>query len=106
MGLGFLSGLTFSSTCPEYLYLIVVDCFIAPHWRYKQRKNELLTSRHALNTTLLNSYVLDTATSFLMFWIMIGPSCYKTFVDPNFAEDEKTPNKVDDTFVEMLKRDH
>ena len=80
IALGMATGITISMNSPEYIYLVITNCFLRPHWRYQILKKKYYSKDHALDTNLLDIYIRDIVGSFLLFWIMIGPISYKTFV--------------------------
>ena len=106
IGFGFLTGVTISSYCHEYIYLSIVNGFLSPHWRYKRKVAEMYSTRHALDTRMLNIYMIDIASSFFMFWVMIGPIAYQVYVKKEPVQTQESPNEVEDTYASMLKKLH
>ena len=62
-------------------------------------QNEHLTKDHAVDLGLLDSYVKDVASSFVLFWVCIGPIIYKTY----FQKEEPREDEIEDSFAVMLK---
>ena len=100
MALGFATGITITVNAHEYVYMTIATCFVRPHWRYRRLKSQYFTKDHALDLNLLDSYMRDAVGSFFLFFLVIGPVLYKTYVKP----DESAPHEVDDTFADMLRK--
>jgi hypothetical protein len=80
--------------------MTIASCFVRPHWRYQRLKKQYYTKDHALDTNLLDSYLKDVVSSFVLFWLVIGPVCYKTYI----KKEEVSPHNTEDTYAEMLKK--
>lgn len=63
-------------------------------------KSEYLTKDHAVDLPMLDSYVKDVASSFVIFWIIIGPVIYQTYIQKKELRDDE----VKDTFAVMLNK--
>ena len=106
IGLGFITGVTISMNCHENIYMFIQTCFVRPHWRFNRIRSQEYTKDHALDVNLLDSYVKDTLGSFALFWVMLIPMCYKTYVqglDINDGHLGENLHEVEDTYSKMLK---
>lgn len=77
---GFISGALIAHNSHENIYMTIANTFVRPHWRYRKMKSEYLTKDHAVDLPMLDSYVKDVASSFVIFWIIIGPVIYQTYI--------------------------
>ena len=98
IGAGFVSGALIAHNSHENVYMSIANCFVRPHWRYRKLQNEYLTKDHAVDLNLLDSYVKDVTSSFVLFWVCIGPIIYKTY----FVKEEPRQDQIQDTFAVML----
>jgi hypothetical protein len=58
----------------------------------------------AVPTKLYDDYLKDVALSFVLFWVALGPTVYRSyFVDP-LAEKKKEEEEKEDKYVKMLKK--
>ena len=77
-----LGGLTCGMTIPfmvhDNVYYAIATSFLSPHIKYhyerKHRNKDL-----AIPVEALDSYFKDIGKSFLFFWLIIGPTLYKTY---------------------------
>ena len=102
LGAGFITGMFITCNAHEYVYYTIASCFVRPHWRFQKLKRERVAKEMAVPTELLDSYVKDVLSSFALFWIIIGPVCWKAY----FSKDgfaERNPNDLEDTYASMLK---
>ena len=98
-GAGFVTGIVIVHNSHEYVYLTIANSFVRPHWRYQKLKNQHYTKDHAVDTTLLDSYVKDVVSSFIGFWIVILPVVYKSY----YAKPIENPGLEEkDNFAVML----
>ena len=102
LGAGFITGMFITCNAHEYVYYTIASCFVRPHWRFQKLKRERVAKEMAVPTELLDSYLKDVLSSFALFWIIIGPVCWKAY----FSKDgfaERNPNDLEDTYAQMLK---
>ena len=95
--------------CHENLYLVIASSFLRPHLKYKIEA----AKRHkdqAVSTHELDSYLKDIVKSFAFFWLVIGPTIYKTYYlkEELFPKDgygqETRIADVEDRAVTILKQ--
>ena len=107
---GLTVGLTLPLMCHENVYLLIATSFLRPHLKYRMEA----ASRHkdiAISTDSLDSYLIDVAKSFVLFFILIGPVVYKTHylgedLTPKSNEEEVNILEVEDRAVTILNRIH
>ena len=108
LALGFTSGVFFSMACNDNVYLVTSALLVRPHVRYMSYKKEHMTKNEGTNMTLVEHYMRDVLSSFVIFWISIGPVLYKTYVKKIniFGEEEQYSdgNSFEDSFATMLKK--
>merc|ERR1712070_561036 len=83
--------------------MFIQTCFVRPHWRFNRIRAQEYTKDHALDVNLLDSYVKDTLGSFALFWVMLIPMCYKTYVKGIDINQEQNLHEVEDTYSSLLK---
>ena len=98
-GAGFASGVLIATNCHQYVYAIIANSFVRPHWQYQMNKKKYLTKDHAVSLDLLDSYVKDTFFSFFTFWIVIGPCIYEAYFKKDVAMYDE-----EDKFATQLNR--
>ena len=80
LALGLATGITISMTSHEYIYMVIANSFVRPHWRYQRLKKQYYSKEHATDVNLLDIYLKDAFGSFFLFWIYLGPALYKVYV--------------------------
>jgi hypothetical protein len=103
LAVGFVTGMTISMNCHDYVYMTIANCFVRPHWRYRKIKKERYSKEHAVGIELLDSYVKDAVSSFLLFWVIIGPVTYRAYFTKDPSGKNQNPHEVEDTYSTMLK---
>ena len=102
LSLGFVTGITIVMNSHEYIYMTISGSFVRPHWRYwKLRSENYCKNTHAHDLTLLDSYLKDTVSSFFLFFVLIGPACYRAYYDKLEDEDVST---YEDSYATMLNK--
>ncbi|CDW72405.1 UNKNOWN [Stylonychia lemnae] len=76
---GFVTGLTLPHFLSENVYMTLATCFLRPHLKFKEYLDNKPEDM-ALSTQVLDQYVKDTLTSFLKFFVIIGPVIYYTHI--------------------------
>ena len=112
LALGLASGLTIPFIVHDNVYYAIATCFYYPHLKY-YREKEKRSAQKAIPLEHLDYYVKDVAKSFLLFWLIIGPTVYKTYYtkenileganEQEYQEAEDALNKPD-SFSELLKK--
>jgi len=87
---GFATGVTLSLSSHPYVYMMITNSFVRPHYDYRKAKIAGgITEDHAININMLDNYVKDVVKSFFTFWILIGPTIYKAHIQKIEDEDEE-----------------
>ena len=109
-----LMGLTCGVTIPfvvhDNVYYAIATCFLSPHLKYTREFKQRNPDK-AIPVESLDAYLLDIGKSFIFFWLIIGPTLYKTYYlnedmlamggDPRQNEEISTKR---DTFADILKK--
>ena len=75
-GLGL--GMTIPFMVNHDVYYAIATCFLSPHlnyWKEHYKKHQ----DKAISVESLDAYIKDVGKSFIFFWLIIGPTCYKTY---------------------------
>ena len=76
--LGFTTGIALPYMVHDNLYYAIATCFYLPHLTFAKKKAKL-AKQQAIPLELLDSYLKDVGKSFLLFWLLLGPTLYKTY---------------------------
>ena len=107
---GLTCGVTIPFVVHDNVYYCIATCFLTPHLKYHKEKAQ----RHhtlAIPVESLDNYFVDVGKSFLFFWLVIGPTLYKTYVlkenlfDPQDLEDSQNGRLQLETKELLAKRD-
>ena len=102
-----LAGLTCGVTIPfivhDNVYYAIATSFLSPHLKYhyeRTHRNKDL----AIPVESLDSYLKDIGKSFLFFWLIIGPTLYKTYYkgENMYNKEELDASSKEDTYSSML----
>ena len=77
--LGFGCGITIPYIAHENVYYCIATCFYVPHLKYHKEK-QLRHKDAAIPVEALDAYMKDVFGSFFLFFLIIGPTLYKTYV--------------------------
>ena len=75
---GFTCGMTIPFMVHDNVYYAIATCFLSPHLKFSRENKE----RHpdlAMPVECLDNYFKDIGKSFILFWLIIGPTLYKTY---------------------------
>ena len=105
---GFLTGVTIPFFVNEMTYMTIANAFLRPHLKFKIQKDNLETNK-AIPIPMLDAYVRDVVGSFLMFFVVIGPVIYESYIKQKKLEEiipkrEEAGKIVDDKYTQMLKQ--
>mmetsp|Transcript_11504 Transcript_11504/g.14475 ORF Transcript_11504/g.14475 Transcript_11504/m.14475 type:complete len:189 (+) Transcript_11504:20-586(+) len=76
--LGVTCGVTIPFCVHDNVYYAIATCFLSPHLKYS-RETRQRNQDKAIPVEALDSYIADVGKSFLFFWLIIGPTVYKTY---------------------------
>ena len=99
--LGFTAGVTIPHFVKHDVYFTIANAFLRPHLRFMIEK-EKLGKNLAISTELLDSYVKDVFSSFLVFFIVIGPTVYREYIKDEVKEIKEVA--LNDKYADMLKK--
>ena len=76
---GFAAGMTIPFVVHDNIYYAIATCFLAPH----VKAHKIRSDRHkdlAIPVETLDYYIKDIGKSFIFFFMILGPTLYKTYV--------------------------
>jgi hypothetical protein len=107
LSVGLLTGVTIPFLVNEMTYMTIANSFLRPHLKYRIQRDKIDKNR-AVPTQMLDAYVRDVVTSFLMFFVVIGPVVYESYFKKNgeevAAKKEEFGKIEDDKYTKMLKQ--
>jgi hypothetical protein len=108
LSVGFLTGVTIPFFVNEMTYMTIANAFLRPHLKFKIQKQNLDTNK-AVPTQMLDAYVKDVVSSFFMFFVVIGPVIYESYIKQRKLEEvipqrEEAGKVIDDKYTQMLKQ--
>ena len=99
LGLGFATGIAISMYAKEEVYITIATCHYMPHYKYRQAKKKYISQYQAINTDMIETYFKDVVSSYLLFWLAIGPIAYRHY----FKQGQETVlDEPEDTFSKTL----
>ena len=91
-------GITIPFLVHDNVYYAIATCFLTPHLKYHTEKSKRSPDK-AIPVQHLDYYLKDVGKSFLLFWLIIGPTLYKTYYS---GEDMFDMNGADTKLSEEL----
>ena len=90
----FAAGIAFGIMVPVYahenVYLTIATSFLRPHMKYRMEAAKR-NKNAAIKTESLDGYLYDVMTSAAFFFLIIGPVCYRTYVQGLKIGEEAKP---------------
>ena len=105
---GFVFGMAVPMLVHENVYLTIATCFLRPHLKFRM-ENEKRNKDLAIPTAALDDYLIDMGKSFFLFFLLIGPVAYKTYIKKEnifeSSEDQQanSVHKIEDKTATLLK---
>ena len=107
--LGLTCGLTIPFCVHDNIYYAIATCFLSPHLKYSEQNGKRNPDK-AIPVECLDNYLKDIGKSFLLFWIILGPTMYRTYWLKENMFDLNTMNEMGeastktDSYAEILKK--
>ena len=76
---GLVVGMTVPMMVKEDVYVVIANSFVRPHLRHHLEKEKMIKDK-AVSIAMLDTYVKDVVGSFLLFFVLIGPAIYYSYL--------------------------